>query len=271
MDKKENLVVYKNELNTVPLRAFNPKEMDLLFSICSEMRDKQLETVMFTFEELRNLSNYKMTATVHFSKDLDNVYEKLLSLNFVFEDETSIERFVLFTRYKIDKVKQNVEISVNKQFAFLLNDISSNFTKFELEEFTDLKSSYSKTAYRLLKQFRKTGYVIYTIEDFKRLFTVPKVYKMGHIDQKILNVVKEELMPIFKTLEINKISKGKGRKITHIEFIFTAETDFKKNDKKTFRDKDGFYYEKTFDELTEDEIQKEYPNAPQPQADKYYK
>ena len=67
------------------------------------------------------------------------------------------------------------------------------------------------------------------------------------------------------------MAKGKGRRITHIEVNFMAETDFKKDCKKTFRDKDGFSYDKSFDELTEDEIQKEYPSVPQPQADKYYK
>jgi hypothetical protein len=39
----------------------------------------------------------------------------------------------------------------------------------------------------------------------------------------------------------------------------------------TFRDKDGFYYEKNFLDMTDEEIAKEYPSAPQPQSDKYYK
>lgn len=271
MNNVQDLVIYKNELNTVPLRQFNAKEMDLLFSICSRMRDENLNTVIFTFEELKNLSDYKKNAIENFATDLDNVYKKLLLLNFVFENEDTIERFVLFTRYKITKSKQIVEISVNEQFSFLLNDISSRFTKFELLEFTNLSSSYSKTAYRLLKQFRKTGYKLFTIDKFRELMCIPDSYKICNIDQKVINPINSELSQIFKHLEINKLAKGKGRKITHIEFIFQAESDFKENGKKTFIDKDGFYYDKTFDELTEDEIKKEYPNVPQPQADKYYK
>ena len=45
----ENLVVYKNDMNTVPLRDFNSKEMGLFFSICSQMRDKGQIKIAFTF------------------------------------------------------------------------------------------------------------------------------------------------------------------------------------------------------------------------------
>ncbi len=47
-----DLVVYKDELNTVPLRNFNSKEMDLFFSICSKMRNEELSTVTFDFQDL---------------------------------------------------------------------------------------------------------------------------------------------------------------------------------------------------------------------------
>lgn len=258
-------------MNTVPLRDFNSKEMDLFFSICSQMRDKELSTITFTFEQLKDLSDYKFTAYDRFINDIENIYNKLIKLNIRIETEEKIVRFVLFTKYEIDKTKTNISISVNEEFKYILNEITGNFTKFELQEFVSLRSSYSKTLYRLLKQYRKTGYLILGIDDFRENLCVPDSYRMTDIDRQIINVCQKELKPYIKSLEINKLAKGKGRKVTHIEFIFMAEDDFKENDKKTFRDKDGFYYEKDFLDMTEDEIQKEYPNAPQPQAEKYYK
>lgn len=60
-------------------------------------------------------------------------------------------------------------VSVNKRFDFFLNELTSNFTRFELEEFTNLESKYSKAMYRLLKQWRTVGKKEWSIEDFRYL------------------------------------------------------------------------------------------------------
>lgn len=266
-----NLVVYKNDMNTVPLRDFNSKEMDLFFSICSQMRDKGLDKITFTFEQLKDLSNYKYEAFDRFITDIENVYNKLIKLNIRIETEEKIVRFVLFTDYEVDKIKSTVNISVHKEFKYILNDITGNFTKFELAEFVSLKSSYSKTAYRLLKQFRKTGYMVLTIDDFKEQFSIPRSYRMSHIDIKVLQPIQNELSLYFKNLEINKISKGKGRKITHIEFVFDAKADINSTGTGTFRDENGFYYNKQLLDFTAEEMDKKFKPTVEPMSDRYDK
>ena len=258
-----NLVVYKDEMNTVPLRNFNSKEMDLFFSICSKMRNKDLNIITFDFEDLKELSNYKMTATNHFISDLESIYSKLIQLDFRIETEQKIIKFVLFTKYEIDKIKETISIRVNEEFKFILNNIAGNFTKFELEEFTTLNSSYSKSAYRLLKQFRQSGYYIVQIDEFRRLLDIPESYKMGNIDQKVLEPIKRELSQYFKNLKITKL-RGRGKRkrfIEHIEFKFEPETDIEKG-KKTFRDKEtGEYYEKNILDFDGTEVDKTFPEA----------
>lgn len=258
-----NLVVYKDEMNTVPLRNFNSKEMDLFFSICSKMRNKDLNTITFDFEDLKELSNYKMTATSHFISDLESIYSKLIQLDFRIETEQKIIKFVLFTKYEIDKINETISIRVNEEFKYILNNIAGNFTKFELEEFTTLKSSYSKTAYRLLKQFRQSGYYIVGIEEFKRLFDVPESYQMYNITQRILDPIQQELSVYFKNLKITKL-KGKGKRkrfIEYIEFKFKAETDLENGDK-LFRDKDtGQYYKRNIMDFTTEEVIKAFPEV----------
>lgn len=258
-----NLVVYKNELNTVSLRSFNPKEMDLFFSICSEMRNKELETISFDFEKLKELSDYKYTAHDRFINDIEGVYDKLMQLNIKIGTSTEFTKFVLFTEYTVSVNKEKVTIQVNKNFKDILNNILGGFTKFELEEFTSLRSSYSKTAYRLLKQFRQSGYYIVQIDEFKRLFDVPKSYAISHITTNILDKIKEELPIYFKNLKINKL-RGKGKRkrfIEYIEFKFDSETDIKKGIKK-FRDKEtGDYYERDILDFTNEEINKTFPDV----------
>lgn len=258
-----NLVVYKDELNTVPLRSFNSKEMDLFFSICSKMRNQELNTVTFDFEDLKELSNYKITATKYFISDLENLYSKLIQLDFRIETEETIVKFVLFTKYKIDKINQTISIKVNEEFKYVLNSIFGGFTKFELEEFTMLTSSYSKTAYRLLKQFRQSGYYIVQVGEFKRLFDVPESYEMYNITQRILDPIKNELSNYFKNLKIIKL-KGKGKRkrfIEHIEFQFDPETDIEKGNK-LFRDKEtGEFYKRNIMNFTDEELDKAFPEV----------
>ncbi len=259
----KELVVYKDELNTVPLRKFNSKEMDLFFSICSKMRNRDLNTITFDFEDLRELSNYKMTATDHFTSDLEGIYSKLIQLDFRFETEKKIIKFVLFTQYEIDKEEQTISISVNERFKHILNNISGDFTKFELIEFTSLNSSYSKTAYRFLKQFRSTGYYIVKIDEFKRLFDVPESYQMNDITKNILNRIEDELPQYFKNLKVTKL-RGKGKRkrfIDYIEFKFEPQDDIISG-KKTFRDKEtGEYYEKNIMDFDGNEVNKTFPEA----------
>ena len=258
-----NLVVYKDEMNTVPLRSFNSKEMDLFFSICSKMRDQGLETITFDFEELRELSDYKYTAYDRFINDIEGVYNKLIQLNIRIGTHREFTRFVLFTQYSVSAEKETVTIKVNTDFKHILNNIFDNFTKFELEEFTTLRSSYSKTAYRLLKQFRQSGYYIVQIDEFRRLFDIPKSYQMSDIDKRVLERIEDELPEFFKDLKITKL-RGKGRRkrfIEHIEFKFRPEDDVRKGEK-LFRDKDtGEYYKKNIMEFTKEEIDKAFPEV----------
>ena len=95
----ENLVVYKNDMNTVPLRDFNSKEIYLFFSICSQMRDKGLIKITFTFEQLKDLSNYKFTTYEKFSRYTENVYNKLIKLNIRIETQRKDSK--IYFIYKI--------------------------------------------------------------------------------------------------------------------------------------------------------------------------
>ncbi|MGX0635473.1 plasmid replication initiation protein, partial [Staphylococcus hominis] len=103
------------------------------------------------------------------------------------------------------------------------NEITADFTKFELKEMTQLKSTYSKNMFRLLKQYKHTGYFKIHIDDFRERLDIPDSYRMTHINQKVLTPIIKELGFIFINLHINKIKARKGRKIEYLEFIFDAE------------------------------------------------
>ncbi|WP_232782727.1 replication initiation protein [Macrococcoides caseolyticum] len=140
--------------------------------------------------------------------------------------EDKIKKFVLFTYYEIDTKEKYIEISLNPELEHILNNLTGNFTRFELQELTGIKSSYSKHMFRLLKQFRKTGYLKIEINDFRDRLDVPESYRMTDINKRVLNPIMRDLSTIFEGLNINKIKKGKS--IKYLEFRFKKEDSSKK-------------------------------------------
>jgi len=218
-------VVYKNDMNLVPLRRFTSIEINLFFAMCNKLKEQDTNTLHLSFTELKNLSNYsENTRSINrFISDLDDVYQKMLQLTITYEDDEVIERFVLFNHYKIHKKDQYLEISTTPNLKHILNSITNNFTKFELREMTQLKSTYSKNMFRLLKQYKHTGYMKLKMEDFKKRLDIPESYQMNDITKRVLKPIIQELSFIFLNLRINKIKAKKGRKIEWLEFTFTPE------------------------------------------------
>ena len=135
----------------------------------------------------------------------------------------SFKKFVLFTGYEVDANEQELIVSINPKLKHVLNEITADFTKFELKEMTHLKSTYSKHMFRILKQYKHTGYVKIKIDDFRERLDIPNSYRMTNINQKVLAPIIKELGFIFNNLNINKIKAKKGRKIEWLEFTFDAE------------------------------------------------
>ena len=225
MKKDTELTVkYRNELNMITLKKFNAKEMDLFFALCARMKDKGLNNIVFSFEELKELSDYRTTAIKAFTDDLDSLYSKMLQLTYrdEYDDDGSFRRFVLFTSFDVNVKKQTVEVSINPKLEGILNGLTTEFSKFELSAFTSLRSTYAKTLFRLLMQYRSTGYYVVNIEEFRELLNIPDYYQMGNIDQKVLKPAMKELSNYFEDLEITKIKAKKGNKIAKLEFTFTG-------------------------------------------------
>ena len=221
------IVKYDPELNTIPLRKFTPVEMNLFFSIVSRMRDKGDETVRFSFDQLKELSAYKPTANNRFIDDIESTYQKILGLRFGRRSKDGLHRefFVMFTEFEINGHADDpyVDIKIYPKAIKLLNELES-WVRYALSEFRDLKSSYAKTMFRLLKQFRTTGYAYFSVADFNELLNVPKSYKSSNINQSVLKPIKEELTPLFRGLTVRKkYGKGRGKPVIGYSFTWKPE------------------------------------------------
>ncbi|GLB47397.1 hypothetical protein WR164_13760 [Philodulcilactobacillus myokoensis] len=210
------LVKYGNQLNSVPFRKFKSHEFNIFFSIVSRMRNKGTSEITFSYSEIKRLSNYKRHDKQNFERDLEKTYHKMLNLNMWYEDEKVYKAWVLFTNFEINKKNQTVTISVNPKLIGVINHLV-NWTRFSLEQFVNLQSSYSKTAFRLFKQYRVVGKRKFNIKEFRLLFDVPKSYSFSDINKRILKQLKNELPQYFKNFKITKIKHG--RRI--VGYLFT--------------------------------------------------
>ena len=218
------LVKFQPELNTIPLRKFTPTEMNLFFSIVSRMRNKGAQTVRFTFDQLKDLSNYKPTANNRFIDDIERTYDHLMDLRFGHRSKSGLdrERFTMFITFEIKGSAEvpYVDIQVHPKAIPLLNDLAQ-WVRFNLPEFNNLTSSYAKTMFRLIKQYRTTGYVYFSKADFNELLDIPKSYKEFHINQRVLTPIKEELTPLFHGLTVRKkYGKGRGKPVIGYAFAW---------------------------------------------------
>ena len=132
-------VVYRNEMNLVPLRKFTSTEVDLFFTLCNKLKEQDTRKLEIPFDELKHLSNYYSRSQERFIKDLEHVYDKMLNLTYTERNGKSFKKFVLFTSYELNAEDEYLSISINNDLKHVLNSITSDFTKFELQEMTYLK------------------------------------------------------------------------------------------------------------------------------------
>lgn len=217
-----DLVKYSNYLNSVSLGTFKADELNLFMAICSKVRDKGIEEQSYTFAEIRNLANLaNCDSRESFISALRCLNRKLVSAVGHYEDDDVIEDFPLFTKLKADKAQNMFYVRVNPDYAFVLNDLSANFTKFELEEFCHLSSKHSKNLYRLLKQYdnRQSGWFKVTVSDLRDKLGCPKSYSNPTFIRDIVKPSVIELEKIFigLTCDVDR-ARLKGRPITGFEF-----------------------------------------------------
>ena len=245
--KLSEIVVYRNDFNTVNLGDFTKNELNFLMAVLVKMYGKESNTVIFTFEELRKLSNWRRKDKKKFINGLDSTNDKLMLKKIKMINESKKKKFILFPMFEIDEKEETLTVEISSHFINLLNNLKKDFTEFELENFTHLKSKYSQLIYKQLMQFKSTGNRIFKLKDFVEVISIPDSYcekkiddegnedieiKISLLKTRILDPTKKELEKILKDFNYNfkslgkKVGKGR-KKFTHIEFSFKPISNLK--------------------------------------------
>ena len=219
------IVKYENYMNSLKFTGFTTTDFNFLMALCSRMRDKETKKIIFSFSELRSITDYKKSNSVkQFVSDLEKMNEKLMKVTCKLRTETKIIMFVLFPTFEIDFEDQTLTVAVNESFKFILNELIKNFTRFDLKEFVALESRHSKTLYRLLKQFKTTGIFEIKLDDFRKKMDCPVSYSNKYVMDKLIKPSLKELQSYFTDLQCTvKYAHKRGRPVEGYIFTFKPE------------------------------------------------
>lgn len=245
-DKMAKLpVYYDNKMNLLAFKNLDKVEANLFFSIVARFNDKGAEKLKLNFSEIAEFISDNKYTSKELSKLINDGVGKVVQSAIKWEmTPTKTAYFTLFNEFLVDDENKTLEASINSRFLFMLNNFKDGtFTMLELAEFSSLKSKYTQTLYRLLKQFRFTGFRSIKWAEFIEIMDIPTSYRARDIDKQILKPAITELTqeadifnqnnPIFKKLTYKKIrGTGRGRPVERIEFYFMPETDEPKEQKK---------------------------------------
>lgn len=227
------VVKYHNDLNTITLGGLTENQQNLLFTIFAKIRDKDTTEIKFDINELIEFTGISTTNKSYLETAIFGNLDKLQNLKIRYETDKTKAQKVIFPEVELNKDTDELFVKVNKSFSYIFNELTSNFTRFELAEFVSLSGKYKKTLYRLLKQYRTTGFLNMEWKKFNEIMDIPPKMALRDIEKRVLKPAIKELSSErnlfdqkrtpFKKLGYNKLKQGKGNKITHIEFYFEPE------------------------------------------------
>ncbi len=219
IEDTKNTVKYEPVLNSICFKGLTPLELNIFFSMIYRLKDNETNEVVLTFDEIKTLSQYDKSRrdSARFKNHLNNVYNKILKIDFRIDNDEVEGYGNLFSHFLVSKTEPIITMKVNKEFAYIFNELSI-YTSFDLLEYTNLKSTYSKKIFTLIKQFEKTGWVEIKYQEFRELLDIPNSYYPKDIERRVLIPVENELNQYFKTFKY--VKKLFGNKINAIKFTW---------------------------------------------------
>ena len=279
------VVRYDNYMNNLKFKGFTQTDFDLLMALCARMRDLGEEKVDFDFDYIMELIQWDESQNLElFMQALQSMNEKLAGVTAsvdISADESIT--FVLFTTFRRNRKKRTLTVSVNPEFKFVLNELSRNFTRFELAEYVRLDGRYAKQLYAQIRQrYRlKAHFWQPTVEEIRHVLSIPDTYTTKRIYTLILEPAVQTIKSCrgMSDLSLEVVrSKRRGRPVLGYRFEWTAsdqipgQTDlsdameavqeYKRQKKATKRDKIHFELEHDYDydALEEELLEKQKKN-----------
>ena len=231
---KKHPIAYKNDLNAINLNGLSETQMNIFFTLLERLQYSQDNTIKIELNELYELAQIPLST--EFRKSILERLKVLQNYTFMYDPSpTKTAQLVILPYLEIDSEQKIIKAEVMPQFKerYLTSDFGKGkWTRYDLMEFVYLPSTYTKTIYRFLKQWRTQGKWEISYNDFKDILGIPHSYQASDIDKQIIKPSIKVLSEIthtlfdtertpFENLKCEKIKNG--RKIETLIFRFKPQ------------------------------------------------
>lgn len=254
------VIKYHNDLNTVIMRKWTAEEMNFFFAIIAKARNQGVKELHFNTDEIKKLVNFTQKDEKRWKEAMKSTARKVTQLTYFEDDGKKFKVMPLFSLFEVDYEEKTVKVEVSKHFEYILNRLEVQFTQYELEEFTNIRSTYAKTMYRLLKQWRTVGKKEYGVNELRVFLDVPESYSNGEVTRRVLEPIQKELSNYFLNFKYKVIKSNKrGNPVLGYEFTWKPEKTGEWEDNK-YR-KNDFYKAKKVESNVPNWVEKEYKHS----------
>lgn len=254
------IIKYHNDLNTVIMRKWTAEEMNFFFAIIAKARNQGVKELHFNTDEIKKLVNFTQKDEKRWKEAMKSTARKVTQLTYFEDDGKKFKVMPLFSLFEVDYEEKTVKVEVSKHFEYILNRLEVQFTQYELEEFTNIRSTYAKTMYRLLKQWRTVGKKEYGVNELRVFLDVPESYSNGEVTRRVLEPIQKELSNYFLNFKYKVIKSNKrGNPVLGYEFTWKPETTGEWEDDKY--KKNDFYKPKNSISNVPNWVEKEYKHS----------
>lgn len=226
---------YNNQLNSVPMRQWSAEEQNFFFAIITEARERGQKKLIFEEDQLKELASYSDKHNQRFIKTINNLVSKLDQMRYFEPRENGYKLMTLFQEFDVSwqenekgEEKLKIELIISERFEYIVNKLNTEFTRFELAQFTNIRSTYAKECFKKFKQWRTVGRRVFKADAFREELAIPKSYRATDINKNVISPILDELAAYFENLKLEtKRAKTKGKPIE--AYIFTWKPE--KSDK----------------------------------------
>ncbi len=222
------IVKYDTDLNKLDYSSLNMREQNIFMTILAKVKNQNANEIGLPYEDIIELAGLKCDRLSDSKKHeiIESTKDKLfnISCDIILVNENNERRsisFHVFDKWDNDESNKLLTLSVSNVFVRFLNN-PQKFLSFPLSNFVNLKNNYSKTLYRILKEFDFNGsFIFHSVEQFREQLKIPESMPnkklTGLINQAVSEINSKGYIKEL-TYTIVKDTKKKGHPIKSIKF-----------------------------------------------------
>ena len=189
---KRNTVVQSYSLNTAKYNL-GAVAMDIVFILIAQIKieDKDFLKYHINLTDLELKMGRKITRNEAY---LDSLSDELLLNTIKIKNGTRVTKFAWCSSFEYDSNEGWINIMLDPHLKDYLIDLKKQFVQTDLKYLLNIKGSYTKRIYLLLKQNAFRGKVIFNVNELREMLDVPKSLRVKYSDFKkrvITNAIKE--------------------------------------------------------------------------------